>query len=139
MGLGTWTERKVIYSRPINDAYLKLMLTRFIVVCSIYTYPLHPHLHDPFPVDPLTHPALEMRTFYPKLALSPDGAHLAAGSSSGAIVLWDTRAILKPGGERSGVKLVGHTPDMDVCGLDWAEDMVYLFRAPAFHSLLLTC
>ncbi|KAF8330809.1 WD40-repeat-containing domain protein [Cantharellus anzutake] len=71
---------------------------------------------------PVTHPCLEVDSFYPRLALSPCGAFLAVGSSNGRLVLWDTKSLLSLGinAKEEAVILEAHTAE--VSSVDWSQD-----------------
>jgi WD40 repeat protein len=75
--------------------------------------------------NPLQSTSLRTDSFYPRLAVSPCGSYLAAGSSTGRVLLWDTNALLRVGAsnkEREPVVLGGHVAE--VSGVDWGFDSV---------------
>ena len=97
------------------------------ILCSIYTYRLNQIFCASSPNDiplPVTHPCLQVGSFYPRLALSPCGRFLAAGSSNGRLVLWDAKSLLTPGitTKEAAVVLDAHTAE--VSGVDWSYDNV---------------
>ena len=96
--------------------------------CRIYTYRLNQIFSNctasnDIPL-PITHPCLQVSSFYPRLALSPCGTFLAAGSSNGRLVLWDAKRLLTPGAtaKEDAVILDAHTAE--VSSVDWSHDNV---------------
>lgn len=74
------------------------------------------------------HPKLAARSFYIRMALSPDGQHLACGSSTGGVMIWDVNhQPQRLGGEIEARRLeiprtTTETPE--VIALDWGRDMM---------------
>lgn len=73
---------------------------------------------------PLSHPALTVETFYPRLALSRDGEYLASGSSSGKVLLWDTRPLLSSRGADANIPTVLGGHSLETSSVDWGYDSV---------------
>jgi WD40 repeat protein len=74
---------------------------------------------------PLQSSSLRTDSFYPRLVMSPSGAYLAAGSSTGRVLLWDVSALLRIGADvkdRQPVVLGGHAAE--VSSADWGFDSV---------------
>ncbi|KAF8308953.1 WD40 repeat-like protein [Clavulina sp. PMI_390] len=92
----------------------------------------------PYLTPPLTRPhALKVDTFYPRIAMSPDGRWVACGSSSGNVVLWDVDAVLKPCSNKNGLDESngrhktardpvvlggGGSATAETSGVDWGHD-----------------
>lgn len=73
------------------------------------------------------HPDLLTRSFYIRMALSPDGNHLACGSSHAGIMMWDTRRSINSPScvEASSLPIPTYgTHSPEVIAVDWAKDMV---------------
>ncbi|KAL7420190.1 hypothetical protein Q5752_005156 [Cryptotrichosporon argae] len=76
------------------------------------------------------HASLPPSAFYIRLAVSPDGAHLAAGSRSAGVQVWDTAAhahdvaptltldVPHPWGQHAARQ------PLDVNGIDWGKDLL---------------
>ncbi|KAK8844587.1 hypothetical protein IAR55_006434 [Kwoniella newhampshirensis] len=75
-----------------------------------------------------TDPNLLVSSFYIRLAVSPDGKHLASGSCRGGLMTWDTKQ--KDGGQatRLGMGMGGvawpQGKEREVCAMDWGKDMI---------------
>lgn len=73
------------------------------------------------------HPKLATRSFYIRMALSPDGRHLACGSSTGGVMMWDVNRKPESGEEVEARRLeILHTSTEapEVIALDWGRDMI---------------
>lgn len=71
------------------------------------------------------HPNLVARSFYIRMAISPDGQYLSCGSSSGAVMLWDVGQHARGDVEARRMDIprtVSDTPE--VIALDWGKDMI---------------
>ncbi|GAA5887824.1 hypothetical protein JCM6882_000765 [Rhodosporidiobolus microsporus] len=78
---------------------------------SIYSFtPLS--LSLPTPLQSYTSPLARYGSFYVRCAVSPCSRFLAAGSSDGGVLLWDTE-----GSGKDAVRVRGH--EREVSGLDW--------------------
>ncbi|GAA5820531.1 hypothetical protein JCM11251_003034 [Rhodosporidiobolus azoricus] len=78
---------------------------------SIYSFsPLN--LTLPTPLQAYTHPLARYSSFYVRCAVSPCSRYLAAGSSDGSVLVWDTE-----GNGADAVRVKGH--EREVSGLDW--------------------
>jgi denticleless len=76
----------------------------------------------------LSHHSLKLDTFYPRLALSPCGNFLAAGSSTGNVLLWDTESVLRPGAaEAAKAPIILGGASAETSGVDWGHDSVSHF------------
>ncbi|EJT49021.1 pseudouridine synthase [Trichosporon asahii var. asahii CBS 2479] len=73
------------------------------------------------------HPMLVTRSFYIRMALSPDGRRLACGSSTGGVMMWDVDRYPQNGEQTEATRLeIPHTtPEApEVIALDWGKDMI---------------
>jgi hypothetical protein len=76
----------------------------------------------------LSHHSLKLDTFYPRLALSPCGSFLAAGSSTGNVLLLDAESILRPEAtEAATTPVVLGGASAETSGVDWGYDSVSHF------------
>jgi WD40 repeat protein len=75
----------------------------------------------PSPVQTFTSPLARYSSFYVRCAVSPDSRYLAAGSSDGGVLLWDTE-----GNGKDAVRVKGH--EREVSGLDWSSEGVRFFH-----------
>jgi denticleless len=79
-----------------------------------------------------TDPSLLVSSFYIRLAISPDGRHLATGSGKGGVIAWSIDQRGDEKGRVSGTRLPlgqggGWWPDhreREVSAVDWGRDMV---------------
>jgi denticleless len=75
-----------------------------------------------------TDPALRVSTFYLRASISPDGKHLACGSTYGGIMAWDINGKTDSKGEVKATRLeFGKREDTEVSAIDWGYDMVCPF------------
>ena len=130
---------------------LLVVLMTFSTLYSIYTYHLDssgrftggaslppPSSADSSRLAPLSaylpkvlsHHSLKLDTFYPRLALSPCGGFLAAGSSTGNVLLWDAESVLRPTApEAAMTPVVLGGASAETSGVDWGYDSVSHFAA----------
>lgn len=73
------------------------------------------------------HPQLAARSFYIRMAMSPDGRHLACGSSSGGVMMWDVHGQPQSDGDVEATRLqIPHSSaeSPEVIAVDWGKDMI---------------
>jgi denticleless len=74
-----------------------------------------------------TDPNLRVSTFYLRASISPDGEHLACGTSQGGVMTWDIDGKVDSRGEVQATRLeFGNRVDTEVSAIDWGHDMVCL-------------
>lgn len=70
-------------------------------------------------------PNLLVSNFYLRASISPDGKHLACGSSKGGLMTWDVDGKADAKGEVRATRLsLGGRREREVNAVDWGKDMV---------------